>query len=178
VSSGANPRRRIDTRASILSCDVVAARRREASEESLMIDLLFKVAVNAVALLAAANVVPEFTLDFHNDKPEDLAKIAIIALVFALVNSYLKPILNVLAMPIGFLTMGLIAFAINAAMLLGTAWIVNQTTAQLQIGFTVGGYPPHWGYEAIGVAVVASIVISVVATLLDLLLLPRKVLGL
>jgi putative membrane protein len=143
-----------------------------------MIDLLFKVAVNAVALLAAANVVPEFNLIFHNDKPEDWVKIAIIALVFALVNSYLKPILNVLAMPIGLLTMGLTAFAINAAMLLGTAWIASQVGDQLQIGFTVGGYPPHWGYEAIGVAVVASIVISVVATVFDLLLLPRKVVGL
>jgi len=118
----------------------------------------------------------EFKLVFHNDNPEDWAKILIIALVFALVNSYLKPILKFMAMPIGFLTMGLIAFAINAAMLLGTAWIVSQV--QLNIGFTLGGYPPHWGYEAIGVAVVGSIVISIVATLLDLLLVPRKVLGL
>jgi putative membrane protein len=141
-----------------------------------MIDLLLKVAVNAVALLAAANVVPEFKLVFHNDNPEDWAKIVIIALVFAIVNSYLKPILKVLAMPIGFLTMGLIAFAINAAMLLGTAWIVSQV--QLNIGFNLGGYPPHWGYEAIGVAVVGSIVISIVATVLDLLLAPRKVVGL
>jgi hypothetical protein len=36
-----------------------------------MLDLLIKVAVNAVALLAAANVVPEFKLVFHNDNPED-----------------------------------------------------------------------------------------------------------
>ena len=143
-----------------------------------MIDLLVKIGVNAVALLAAANVVPEFTLDFHNDKPEDLAKIAIIALVFALVNSYLKPILKVLAMPIGFLTMGLVAFVINAGMLLGTAFLVNQAGGTLDIAFSIGGYPPTWGYEAIGVAVVASIVISVVATLLDLLLMPRKILGL
>ena len=34
-----------------------------------MIDLLLKVAVNAIALLAAANVVPEFKLVFHNDNP-------------------------------------------------------------------------------------------------------------
>ena len=141
-----------------------------------MLDLLIKVAVNAVALLAAANVVPEFSLKFHNDQPADWAKIAIIALVFALVNSYLKPILKVLTMPIGILTMGLIAFVINAGMLLGTAWIVSQ--AQLNIGFNLGGYLPHWGYEAIGVAVVGSIVISIVATILDLLLVPRKVLGL
>ncbi|MGD0019922.1 MAG: phage holin family protein [Candidatus Limnocylindrales bacterium] len=143
-----------------------------------MIDLLIKVAVNAVALLAAANVVPEFTLRFHNDQPADWLKIAAIAFIFAMVNSYLKPILKVLAMPIGLLTMGLIAFAINAAMLLGTAWLVSQAQGTLNIGFTLGGYPPHWGYEAIGVAVVGSIVISIVATVLDLVLAPRKVVGL
>ena len=65
-----------------------------------MIDLLVKVAVNAAALLAAAFVVPEFNLTFRNDNPTDWIKIAIIALVFALVNSYLKPILNFLAMPL------------------------------------------------------------------------------
>ncbi|MGD0862202.1 MAG: phage holin family protein [Candidatus Limnocylindrales bacterium] len=142
-----------------------------------MIDLLVKVAVNAVALLAAANVVPEFRLGgFHTDKPEDWLQIAVIALVFALVNSYIKPIVKTLALPIGFLTMGLVAFVINAAMLLGTAWIVYLAKAT-SFTFTLGGYPPTWGYEAIGCAVVASIVISVVATVLSLLLVPRKVVG-
>jgi putative membrane protein len=84
-----------------------------------MLDLVVKVAVNAVALLVAANVVPEFKLVFQTDKPEDWLKIAVIALVFALVNSYIKPIVKTLALPIGFLTMGLVAFVINAAMLLG-----------------------------------------------------------
>ncbi len=142
-----------------------------------MIDLLLKVAVNAVALLVAANIVPEFKLIFHNS-PDDWFKVAVIALLFALVNSYLKPILKVLAMPIGFLTMGLVAFVINAAMLLGTAWLVGQAHDALNITFSVGGFPPHFGYEAIGVAVIASIVISVVATILDLVLVPRKVFGL
>jgi putative membrane protein len=142
-----------------------------------MIDLLFKVAVNAVALLVAANVVPEFRLAFQN-RPEDWLKVAVIALVFAIVNSYIKPIVKLLAMPIGFLTMGLVAFAINAAMLLGTAWVVNQFKSTIVIGFNLGGYPPHWSYEAIGCAVVASIVISVVSTVLSLLLVPRKVIGL
>jgi putative membrane protein len=143
-----------------------------------VIDLLVKIGVNAVALLAAAQVVPEFRLIFDTGKPEDWLKIALIALVFALVNSYLKPILKVLAMPIGFLTMGLVAFVINAGMLLGTAWLVNQAHDTVNIVFSVGGYPPHWGYEAIGAAVIASIVISIVATALDLLLVPRKILGL
>jgi hypothetical protein len=43
--------------------------------------------------------------------------------------------------------------------------------------FTVGGYPAHWGYAAIGCAVVASIVISIVSTILGLVLVPRKVVG-
>jgi putative membrane protein len=143
-----------------------------------MTDLLFKVAVNAVALLAAAFFVPEFNLTFRNDNPGDWLKILVIALVFALVNSYIKPIVKTLALPIGFLTMGLVAFVINAAMLLGTAWLVHQAKDFFVIGFNLGGYPPHWSYEAIGCAVVASIVISIVSTVLSLVLVPRKVLGL
>jgi putative membrane protein len=146
-----------------------------------MLELLIKVAVNAVALVAAATFVPEVRLD-PRDKLEDWAMILGIALVFALVNTYLKPILKALAMPIGVLTMGMMAFVINAAMLLGTAWLVNlqQVRDILNAGFTfqVGGYPPSWGYEAIGAAVVASLVISIVATVLDLVLVPRKVVGL
>lgn len=146
-----------------------------------MLDLLVKVAVNAVALVAAATYVPEVRLE-PREKLEDWAMIAGIALVFALVNSYLRPIVKTLAMPVGLLTMGLVAFVINALMLLGTAWLVNvsqvQSVLKTDFAFTIGNYPPHWGYEAIGAAVVASILISIVATILELLLLPRKIVGL
>ncbi len=143
-----------------------------------MLDLIIKVAINAAALLVAANFVPEFVLKFGKDKPEDWIQVLVVALIFALVNSYIKPIVKTLALPIGFLTMGLVAFVINAAMLLGTAAIVDQAKNSLHIVFSVGGFPPHWGYEAIGCAVIASIVISVVATVLELVLVPRKLVGL
>ena len=142
-----------------------------------MIDLLVKVGVNAAALLVAANVVPEFSLVFKTDKPEDWIQIAVIALLFAIVNSYIKPVVKMLAMPIGFMTMGLVAFVINAGMVLGIAWLVNQAKDTLTVGFTVGHFPAQWGYETIGCAVVASIVISVVGTVLNLLLAPRKIAG-
>lgn len=146
-----------------------------------MLDLLVRVAVNAVALVVAATFVPEVRLS-PRDKLEDWVMIIGIAVVFALVNSYLKPVLKFLAMPIGLLTMGLIAFVINGAMLLATAWLVNLSQVQdllkTNFAFQVGGYPPNWGYEAVGAAVVASIVISIVATVLDVLLMPRKVIGL
>jgi putative membrane protein len=143
-----------------------------------MLDLAIKVAINAAALLVAANFVPEFVLKFGKDKPEDWIQVLVVALIFALVNSYIKPIVKTLALPIGFLTMGLVAFVINAAMLLGTAAIVDQAKGSLHIVFAVGGFPPDWGYEAIGCAVIASIVISVVATVLELVLIPRKLVGL
>jgi putative membrane protein len=142
-----------------------------------MIDLLVMVGVNAAALLVAANVVPEFSLVFKTDKVEDWIQILVIALLFAIVNSYIKPIVKMLAMPIGFMTMGLVAFVINAGMVLGIAWLVNQAKDTLTVGFTVGHFPAQWGYETIGCAVVASIVISVVGTVLNLLLAPRKVAG-
>ncbi|MGZ6268194.1 MAG: phage holin family protein [Candidatus Limnocylindrales bacterium] len=146
-----------------------------------MLDLVIKVAVNAVALVAAATFVPEVRLN-PRDKLEDWAMIVLIALIFAVVNTYLKPILKALAMPVGMLTMGLIAFVINGAMLLGTAWLVNLTQVRdlvnVDFTFQIGGYPPTWGYEAIGAAVVASLVISIVATVLDIVLVPRRVVGL
>jgi putative membrane protein len=142
-----------------------------------MIDLLVMVGVNAAALLVAANVVPEFSLVFKTDKLEDWIQILLIALLFAIVNSYIKPIVKMLAMPIGFMTMGLVAFVINAGMVLGIAWLVNQAKDTLTVGFTVGHFPAQWGYETIGCAVVASIVISVVGTVLNLLLAPRKIAG-
>jgi putative membrane protein len=142
-----------------------------------MIDLAIKVAINAAALLVAANFVPEFVLKFGKDKPDEWVEVLVVALIFALVNSYIKPIVKTLALPIGFLTMGLVAFVINAAMLLGTAAIVDQAKSSLHIVFSVGGFPPHWGYEAVGCAVIASIVISVVSTVLALVLIPRKFVG-
>jgi putative membrane protein len=155
-------------------------RRRDGaqtSEELRMVDILVKVVVNAVALIAAANVVPDFKFVFHTDRPEDWIKIAVIALVFALVNSYIKPIVKTLALPIGFLTMGMVAFVINGAMLLATAWAVSEFVNANGFAFSVGGYPAVWGYSAIGCAVIASIVISIVGTALELILAPRKVVG-
>jgi putative membrane protein len=143
-----------------------------------MLELVIKVAVNAAALLTAALVVPDFRFLFHTDKPEDWLKILVIALVFALVNSYIKPVVKALAMPVGFLTMGMVAFVINAALLLGVAYVVNTFVNANGFAFSVGGYPQGpFGYAPIGCAVIASLVISVVSTILNLVIVPRKLVG-
>lgn len=135
-----------------------------------MIELLIRIVINAAALLAAVKVVPDIHFRYGND----WWKVAVVALIFGLINSYLKPIVKLLALPISFLTMGLVGIVINAAMLLIAAW----ASGQLKLGFTVGGYPPDLGVAAIGAAILGAIVISIVATVLSLVLGQKKVLGL
>ncbi|HEU0236841.1 MAG TPA: phage holin family protein [Candidatus Limnocylindrales bacterium] len=133
-----------------------------------MTELIVKVAVNAAALWVAIQVVPQLTFDYG----EDWWKLGAVALIFALVNSYLKPIVKALSFPIGLMTLGLVAFVINAAMLLVVAFVSDQ----FALGFTVGGFPPDLTADAVIGAVIGAVVISVVSTIVSLALTPRRLL--
>ncbi len=131
-----------------------------------MTELIVRILVNAAALWVAIQVVPQLTFDFGSDWWKLLA----VALIFALVNSYIKPIVKALSMPIGLMTLGLVAFVINAAMLL----VVALASDALDLGFKVGGFPPNLTADAIIGAVLGAIVISVVSTIASVALSPRK----
>jgi len=89
--------------------------------------LLFRWLLNAVALIAVANIVPGFGVDtFYT------ALIA--ALVLGLVNALIRPILLILTLPINILTLGLFTFVLNALMV----WFVSTIVK----GFTVEGFVP------------------------------------
>jgi len=133
--------------------------------------LLLNWVLSALAVWIVSHVVPGISVSGPT-----AALIAALAIGF--INATVGALLKVLTFPLTVLTLGLFWFVINAAMVLGIAWIVNQAKDTLTIGFTVGHFPAQWGYETIGCAVVASIVISVVGTVLNLVLVPRKVVGL
>lgn len=133
-----------------------------------MTELIVKVVVNAAALWVAIQVVPQLSFDFG----QDWWKLGVVALIFALVNSYLKPIVKALSFPISLMTLGLVAFVINAAMLLVVAFLSDQ----LALGFAVGDFPPDITADTIVGAFLGSIVISVVSTLATLALAPRRLL--
>src|SRR5215212_3065044 len=116
-----------------------------------MTELIVRIVINALALFVAV-------------------KVLLVALVFALVNSYIKPIVKALSMPIGLLTLGLVAFLINAAMLLLTAWL----SGQLKLGFKVGDFPPSFTSDTLVGAIVAALIISVVSSLASLALSSRR----
>ncbi|MGZ8438038.1 MAG: phage holin family protein [Candidatus Limnocylindrales bacterium] len=83
-----------------------------------------------------------------------------LAVIFGVVNGLIGPVVRILAFPLNLMTMGLIGFAINAALLVVTAYVANSTGFDL----TVGGYPPNFTIDTIVAAVVGSIVLSVVGT--------------
>ncbi|MEA2547314.1 MAG: putative rane protein [Chloroflexota bacterium] len=133
-----------------------------------MVELIVRILINAVALFVAVKVLPANLLSFNWGA--DWWKLLAVALVFALVNSYIKPIVKALSMPIGILTMGLVAFVINAAMLL----LVAAVSGQLKLGFKVGDFPPSVTSDTIIGALVAALIISVVSTIASIALTPRR----
>jgi putative membrane protein len=133
-----------------------------------VVELIVKVLINAAALFVAVKVLPSNLLSFNWGN--DWWKLFVVALVFALVNSYIKPIVKALSMPIGLLTLGLVAFVINAVMLLLTAWL----SGQLKLGFKVGDFPPNVTSDTIVGAILGALIISVVSALASVALAPRR----
>jgi putative membrane protein len=72
-----------------------------------------------------------------------------VALILTLVNTFIRPILNVISLPITILTLGLFMLVINGLMLLLTSRIADA----FDLGFKVNGF---WA------AVVGAIIITIV----------------
>jgi putative membrane protein len=77
--------------------------------------------------------------------------ILVVAVIFGLVNAFIKPIVQILSIPLYILTLGLIHIVINALMLWITAWITSHTT---HWGLAID----HFWWTAIWAAIVLSIV--------------------
>jgi putative membrane protein len=104
---------------------------------SLFLHWLF----NAVALWVAAYFIPG--LEFHGD----LLHLLMVAAVFGVVNSLVRPLLTVLTCPLIVLTLGLFSLVINAVLLMLTGWLSDRW----DLGFTVGGFwPAFWGGLVVG----------------------------
>lgn len=133
-----------------------------------MIDLLVKILINAVGVVVAVLVVPQIAFPAADGllKLEgNWWQVIVVAVILALINSYLKPILKMLSFPITLLTMGLFAFVLNAALLLLVAFIADA----VNIKFTIGGFPPGFTADTFIGALLGSIVISLVSIVLGML---------
>ena len=122
-----------------------------------MKNLIIKLLANAVALAVAAWIVSGITLQGATTGRRILT-LLIVAAIFGLVNAVVKPVVKLLSLPFIILTLGLLIFVINAAMLLLTSWI----TGKLDVQFHVDDFWPA--------AILGSLVITVVGMLLNAVL--------
>ena len=107
--------------------------------------------VTAVAVGVAVWIVPGITAVGDN---ATLA-VAVLALVLSLINVSLKPILQLLSLPISVLTLGIFYLVVNALLLELAAW---AAVAIFGSGITIASF---------GAAFLGSIVISIVSAIVN-----------
>ena len=113
--------------------------------------LAIRLLTNALALWVATRIVPGVTYT------EGWLPLFGVALVFGIVNTFVRPIAKVLSFPIVILTLGLFLLVINGLML----WLTSALSDTLGLGFHVQGFlAAFWG----------AFVVSVVSGLLSLFL--------
>jgi putative membrane protein len=135
-------------------------------------NFIVRLLVNAAALFVAVKFVPNVT--FPLETTEDWVSLLGVGLIFGLVNSYLRPLVRLLSLPVSLMTMGLIGFVINTAMLI----VVALLSDALDFGFRLAGWPGGpFGLDTVVAAFLASLVISVVSTVLNIALAPRRLVG-
>ncbi len=118
--------------------------------------LVVRLIVNAVAIWLTALWVSGITITQAQTPLGQALVVGVIALVFGLVNAFVKPIVQILSIPFYILTLGLFTLVVNALMLLLTSWLTGFT----QWGLTVDGF---W------TAVWGGLVISLVSWVLSLM---------
>jgi putative membrane protein len=116
---------------------------------------LVRLLVNAAALWVATRLVPGVTYD------GGALPLLGVALVFGVVNAFLRPVAKILTFPLILVTLGIFALVINGLML----WLTSSLSSALGLGFHVSGFwAAFWG----------GLVVSVVSTMLSMLVAEPK----
>lgn len=100
--------------------------------------ILINLLINGLAVYISARILPGVSID-------SFLTALIVSVVLGLVNTFLKPILFILTLPVTLLTLGLFTFVINAIMV----YLVTQFVP----GFHVSGF-----WAALSFSIVLSIV--------------------
>lgn len=125
-----------------------------------MMKVLIRVLVSAAALFLATLAVSGIELTAGTTLSKVLTLI-VVALIFGVVNTVLKPIVKTVGCLFYVVTLGLIAFVVNALLLLLTSWVAGKLSLPFHI---TGFWPAFWG----------AIIIGVVGWLLNLFLDDKK----
>ncbi len=117
----------------------------------MSMDRVIQILINAGALYVADYLISGITFS------GEWWKFLLVALAFSLLNTYIRPILRILTLPISVITLGLFLLVINAAMLLLTSAISEQ----LSLGFNVADF---------GAGFLGAIVVAIVGWILSMVI--------
>jgi putative membrane protein len=92
-----------------------------------------KIAVNAIGLYLASLVIPHQGVTFAGEGFQRAWTVLIVALIFGLVNTFVRPIVKLFSFPLMLLTLGLLTFVINALMLMLTSKISEHFAVRFQV---------------------------------------------
>jgi putative membrane protein len=112
---------------------------------------VIRAAVTGFALWVVTHVVHGLSFVGGETRLQRVGIIFVVAVIFGLVNAFIKPVVQILSIPLYILTLGLFHIVVNALMLWITAWITENTT---HWGLAID----HFWWTAIWAAVVLSIV--------------------
>ena len=124
---------------------------------------------NAAGLWLATRILSELSVPEGAGAGPMWLNLAVLGLVLALVNSLVKPVTKVLTFPLYIITFGLFALVVNGAMLLLAGWLTNRIGA---LGAD-GSVPLGLEVSTFGAAVVGSIIISVISSIIAAMLVDR-----
>ncbi|MCV7226677.1 phage holin family protein [Mycolicibacterium komossense] len=113
---------------------------------------VIRTALTGFALWVVTLIVPGIDFVGGETTLHRIGIILVVAVIFGLVNAIIKPVVQILSIPLYILTLGLFHIVINALMLWITSWITDNTT--------------HWGLhidEFWWTAIWAAIVLSIVS---------------
>jgi putative membrane protein len=112
---------------------------------------VIRAAVTGFALWVVTHLVHGLSFVGGDTRLQRVGIIFVVAVIFGLVNAFIKPVVQILSIPLYILTLGLFHIVVNALMLWITAWITENTT---HWGLAID----HFWWTAIWAAVVLSIV--------------------
>jgi len=117
---------------------------------------LIRLAVSAVALWIASLLISgvQFTTDSTGKK---VGTVVVVAVIFGLVNMFLRPIIKAIGCGVYVLTLGLIAIIVNGLLL----WLVSWIAGGLDLPFHVQNFWPS--------AVLGALVVGVVSWVLNMI---------
>ena len=105
--------------------------------------LLVKLTLNVFTLLIVSYLVPGFFFD-------SLWATVVTAVVIGVVNTFIKPVLQIIFIPLSIITFGITAFLINVVLLWGISFVV-----------------PGFQIDSFFTAVIASIVLALISLFLN-----------